>query len=52
MSGIQKKIAQSSFGSRQAAAARVSVTREAASKVVARSHQLRAEKSGGGAAPK
>ena len=52
MSGIERKVAKSSLGTRQAAAARASVARETAAQVVARSRQLRMEKSRGNAAPK
>lgn len=44
VSNIEKKVAKSSFGSRSAAAARASVSRQAAAKVMSRSQQMRDEK--------
>ncbi len=52
VSNIEKKVAKSSFGTQAAAAARSSVSREVAARVVARSHQMRAEKDRGRSAPK
>lgn len=52
MSRIERKIAKSSFGTRSVTAARATVSKSKASRVVHRAAQIRSEKSSGSSAPK
>ena len=52
MSRIERKIAKSSFGTRSVTAARATVSKSAASRVVNRAAEIRLEKSSESRAPK